>query len=214
MPHPKSMMVFSLSLESWGRISWINSRNRLIWRNLSYRELTIFPSPVITPKSTRKGTGRPSSKIYAFLRLWERRSCRLRPSFHCPAKAAPASRASFSFPPIFVLTVIFPFLLTSTCPQPFSDKSSHRQKSCSKRAVNKAAPSSLDKFLWNAWRPVNSSSWNTKLPFKYKGRTLAFVKPDELTGLLKIIWLSPSSKNKAQSSFRLCRSFSSISLPP
>ena len=46
-----------------GKISSINSKNRLICRNLSNLERTTLPSSVMTPKSIRNGTGFPSSRI-------------------------------------------------------------------------------------------------------------------------------------------------------
>ena len=52
-----------------GRISLINSRKRLICLNLSYLEATIFPSFVITPRSTRNGAAVPSLRMYCFTRL-------------------------------------------------------------------------------------------------------------------------------------------------
>ena len=44
-------------------------QKRLICLNLSYLEATIFPSFVITPRSTRNGAAVPSLRMYCFTRL-------------------------------------------------------------------------------------------------------------------------------------------------
>ena len=66
------MIVSSFSLGSFGKMSWINSKKRLICLNLSYRWRTMEPSAFITPKSIKNGTGIPSFKIYCLLLLWSR----------------------------------------------------------------------------------------------------------------------------------------------
>ena len=88
-----SIHVLCQAVEGCGRISSINSRKRLIWRNLSVFVRTIFPSSVITPRSFKNGT-----KV--LLLIYSVSSCHV--------KALPVGAAHFS--DFFRLIEIFSFL--------------------------------------------------------------------------------------------------------
>ena len=132
LPQPKSIMRTSLSVGSFFTISPMNSRYRLIWRNLSYFAFTTFPSFVCTPSPTRKSMGCPSSRIYCFTRLCAGAS-------HFPFSAPLHAAAPLLF---FFFMVTFPFLLTSTVTICVSETNSACRKLSLIYADNRSASSS------------------------------------------------------------------------
>ena len=68
LPDPKSTTRSGPSAGRAGSTSSTSSRNLFTWRNLSKRCARTLPSAVITPSSTRNGTGTPSGSTRCLIR--------------------------------------------------------------------------------------------------------------------------------------------------